>query len=431
MQIPSKEAKRSQFISSKLLGRKREPVEIVREEPIESIMKEIDTETTIDRNEVIDTCEDLLAEKLRAFKRESMTQYLNYALTTTFPPQMTALDASQPWMVYWVANSLAVIEPSALDDELKHKIVNKLFSISPTKGPFGGGQGQLPHIAGTYAAINALALCDNIDNCWDSINRQAIYEWLLSLKQPDNSFATCIPVGETDTRGTYCALSVASMLNIMSEELTAGVAEYLQNCQTYEGGYGGTPLGDEAHGGYTFCAVASLLILRRSDLINIENLMEWCSARQFNEEMGLSGRNNKLVDGCYSFWVGATAAMIEGVLGVECVEKSALRRYILNCCQSDERPGFRDKPGKNPDFYHTNYVLLGLAYTESSFSYKDIEKADPFSLVSMSNADIENPTGLALISPIYGLPSSALTKFHHHFVDSKNDFTTNLSKLDI
>lgn len=33
-------------------------------------------------------------------------------------------------------------------------------------------------------------------------------------------------------------------------------------CQTYEGGFGGTP-GSEAHGGYTFCAVAGLAILNR------------------------------------------------------------------------------------------------------------------------------------------------------------------------
>jgi hypothetical protein len=32
------------------------------------------------------------------------------------------------------------------------------------------------------------------------------------------------------------------------------------SCQTYEGGFGGEPC-NEAHGGYTFCALAALLIL--------------------------------------------------------------------------------------------------------------------------------------------------------------------------
>lgn len=45
-------------------------------------------------------------------------------------------------------------------------------------------------------------------------------------------------------------------------DLIAGVAEYISACQTYEGGFGGEP-GNEAHGGYTFCSIATLLILQR------------------------------------------------------------------------------------------------------------------------------------------------------------------------
>jgi protein farnesyltransferase subunit beta len=39
-----------------------------------------------------------------------------------------------------------------------------------------------------------------------------------------------------------------------------GTADFLLSCQTYEGGFGGEP-GNEAHGGYNFCALAALLIL--------------------------------------------------------------------------------------------------------------------------------------------------------------------------
>jgi len=44
------------------------------------------------------------------------------------------------------------------------------------------------------------------------------------------------------------------------------------SCQTYEGGIGGYP-GNEAHGGYTFCALASLEILKKTDYIDSEALM--------------------------------------------------------------------------------------------------------------------------------------------------------------
>ena len=39
---------------------------------------------------------------------------------------------------------------------------------------------------------------------------------------------------------------------------------------------------------------------------------------------------------------------------------AALRLWLLRCCQS-QRGGFRDKPGKPVDYYHTCYCLSGLA----------------------------------------------------------------------
>ena len=38
----------------------------------------------------------------------------------------------------------------------------------------------------------------------------------------------------------------------------------------------------------------------------------------------------------------------------------ALQLWLLRCCQSD-RGGFKDKPGKPPDYYHTCYCLSGLS----------------------------------------------------------------------
>lgn len=43
-------------------------------------------------------------------------------------------------------------------------------------------------------------------------------------------------------------------------------------CQTYEGGFGAEP-GNEAHGGYTFCALACLVILGRPDVIDLPRLI--------------------------------------------------------------------------------------------------------------------------------------------------------------
>ena len=43
--------------------------------------------------------------------------------------------------------------------------------------------------------------------------------------------------------------------------------------------------------------------------VDMDALRDWLMKRQMSFEGGFSGRSNKLVDGCYCFWVGA--AIIE------------------------------------------------------------------------------------------------------------------------
>lgn len=82
----------------------------------------------------------------------------------------------------------------------------------------------------------------------------------------------------------------------------------------------------EAHGGYTFCATASWVILQ--PFINIQRsvpvpnidthaLLRWCVQMQGQpiELGGFKGRTNKLVDGCYSWWVGGCVVLVETLLG--------------------------------------------------------------------------------------------------------------------
>ena len=99
----------------------------------------------------------------------------------------------------------------------------------------------------------------------------------------------------------YTALSVASMTNLLDEGLAKGAAEWIAACQTYEGGIGATP-GEEAHGGYTFCGLAAVVLLGRTELLRLPQLTSWLVDRQMGMHGGFQGRTNKLVDGCYSFW---------------------------------------------------------------------------------------------------------------------------------
>ena len=123
--------------------------------------------------------------------------------------------------------------------------------------------------------------------------------------------------GEMDIRGVYCSLVSADILGLLADnkDLTDGVGQFLLSCQTYEGGFSCSPFG-EAHGGYSFCALASFLILSRIGdesfkKINYEKLAEWLANRQVSELGGFNGRINKLIDSCYSFWVGACFELID------------------------------------------------------------------------------------------------------------------------
>lgn len=203
--------------------------------------------------------------------------------------------------------------------------------------------------------------------------------------------------GEVDIRGSYCALTIITLLNLPLtltpdctaynaglRSLTDGLAGWISTCQTYEGGLGAAP-GNEAHGAYAFCGLAALSILGAPHTmipkyLNTASLIAWLSSRQYAPEGGFSGRTNKLVDGCYSHWVGGCWALVEAALspsakgtveigvGEGLWNRAALGRYILSVAQQP-KGGLRDKPSTRPDAYHTCYNLAGLSAAQYRYRY--------------------------------------------------------------
>ena len=213
------------------------------------------------------------------------------------------------------------------------------------------------------------------DELYNLIDRKAMWQWLGRLKQPDGGFQLC-ERGEEDTRGAYCALVALSLLNLPLElppdsparaaglkTFTDRLGPYLSRCQTYEGGMSSSP-GGEAHGAYGFCALGCLSLLGPphktfNDYLDLPSLVNWMSARQYAPEGGLAGRTNKLVDGCYSHWIGSNWPLVQaalngpltlddGQIGIQVgnlYSAEGLARYILCCCQAPNG-GLRDKPSK-------------------------------------------------------------------------------------
>jgi protein farnesyltransferase subunit beta len=143
------------------------------------------------------------------------------------PSGYTMLDASRPWLLYWILHSLALLNIK-VDPKTRRRTVDTLFRCSPTPSAptgFGGGPQQMPHLAPTYASVMALAYVGDAED-WAKIDRAGLLQWLLSLKQPDGSFIMH-KGGEVDVRGCYCALSVAYLLGIATPELVRGTREFI------------------------------------------------------------------------------------------------------------------------------------------------------------------------------------------------------------
>uniref|UniRef100_M4ENG5 Prenyltransferase alpha-alpha toroid domain-containing protein n=1 Tax=Brassica campestris TaxID=3711 RepID=M4ENG5_BRACM len=239
-------------------------------------------------------------------QRDKQLDYLMNGLRH-LGPSFSSLDANRPWICYWILHSIALLGES-VDDELENNTIDFLGRCQGSDGGYGGGPGQS-----------------------------------LLVRVHD--------MGEMDVRACYLAISIASILNILDDELTQGLGDYILSCQTYEGGIGGEP-GSEAHAGNTYCGLATMALITEVDRLNLDSLMNWIVHQQ-GVERGFQGRTNKLVDGCYTFWQAAPCVLLQ-------------RLYSAHDLVPEG--GFRDKPGRPRDFYHTCYCLSGLSVAQHAWS---------------------------------------------------------------
>ena len=269
--------------------------------------------------------------------------------------------------------------------------------MSSVGGGFGGGPMQEAHAASTFAALASLALLSRDGGLAivDVVSLSAFYNRLrvVANHAPDagGAFPGAFRVtrdGEADVRGAYCVAAGAALAGIpLRSPLFEGTSAVVARALSYEGGAAGEA-GGEAHGGYTYCALAAMELMDggwAADGVDIAlpsppalalndagvgTTLRWVARRQLATEGGFSGRANKVVDACYTFWNGA-AAVIAGGGGRGAPAPGAraawsgvdAARYVLRAAQVGGG-GFRDKPGKLPDAYHTCYALAGLAIAQ-------------------------------------------------------------------
>jgi len=189
--------------------------------------------------------------------------------------------------------------------------VSFLSSCAHPGGGYGGGPGQAPHLAPTYAAVAALVTLGG-GEALSSIDRESLRAFLFaSVNPPPSSGFRVCDGGESDVRGAYTALAAASLAGLDAGALAraARLPVFLSACATPSGGLGGAP-GNEAHGGYAYCGAAAAALAERAGArfdppaFDRRRLACWAARLQHPSLAGFAGRPNKLVDGCYSFWVG-------------------------------------------------------------------------------------------------------------------------------
>lgn len=351
-------------------------------------------------------------EASNTLERRKHVASLIAGLTRELPPHYDSLAPAQTWVVYWISHSLALLEQFQFLDTIIEDVIEFTKECAHKDGGYGGGPGQIAHLGTTFAAVNSL-ITTSSEEALDSIDRIGIVRFLHRMKQADGSFSMHDD-GEIDSRATYCALSVLRCLNIQDSILLENVSDWILSCQTYEGGFGSVP-GSEAHGGYTFCCVASLCLLNQLERADLSSLLRWLTNKQLSEQGGFCGRSNKLVDSCYSYWQGAVFPLIHPVLkknnlGNEAndwlFDYAALQDYVLNQCQGKEGL-LRDKPGALPDFYHTCYALSGLSLSQHqpNGSIFDIG-SKPINIVAPTH-------------PLFNLTPSSLNNCFEYFSNKK------------
>jgi geranylgeranyl transferase type-1 subunit beta len=310
------------------------------------------------------------------FDKESHIRFFASSLQH-LPAPYTSLDTNRLTLVHFAVHALDVLgvwedeelqEQYGLNKEQIADWIQDSLQVEEGGGYMGGTFAgpdvtvyHRPHIAMTYCALLTLhVLSDDNDDNGDEddespyFSKEKLIEHLKSLQRDDGSFGCVQDPSEQDLRFLYCACAISYYMNDWSGINVKRATEYIQSCRAYDGGIALVP-GQEGHGGSTFCGLAALVLMGRTDDIMEwkDQLVHWCVHRQIG---GMQGRPNKVEDTCYSYWIGGSLCL----LGCQdLLDHQPLRSFILTC--QSPKGGFSKAPGVYADMLHSFYSLAWLS----------------------------------------------------------------------
>ncbi|KAH0794573.1 Prenyltransferase and squalene oxidase repeat family protein [Histomonas meleagridis] len=296
-------------------------------------------------------------EKKRIILKEQHIKYAKKIYSRTEKSSGSS-ETFSLWKAPYTLFPLRILQYDGEDmPQILSSITNYLRSHIDIDGDFSGMYYDNSHLVTNYGVTMAIALIGT-EEAYELVDRQKTYDVLLSLKLPNGSFRTTKGM-ESDIRSTFTALLIAYSYNILTPELIEGVEEFILSCKNFDGGFSPCP-NYESHGGYLHCGVGAMKILGKLDKLNLPAIIRWITDRQVTFSGGFQGRPNKLVDSCYSWWVGTAARIIADHLGIEPFwNESAMTDYVTMSAQSIFG-GFLDHRPSTTDPFHTMYGFAGL-----------------------------------------------------------------------
>lgn len=324
--------------------------------------------------------EEAINENLEASqvekRAEKNVKYLQHNLKI-LPAIVISLDSSKVLLAYFAVSGLDVLnkldklphsKDSLIDWIYKHQITQSIDSsnacgfrgsttlVTEKNKNVQNHHYDCSHVTMTFSALNSLiTLGDDLSK----IDKKAIINSLKNLQLADGSFTATNQDYENDVRFLYSSCCICYILNDWSGLDKERAFNFLISCLTYEGAFGQNPEA-EAHGGSTFCAVASLNLmncLNKLSEAQLDRLVNWCLNRQTS---GFNGRVNKPWDTCYSFWVGSTLKILSSL------QYSSYKENINYIFETYNQitGGFAKWPDCHPDPLHTFMGLCGLSLVD-------------------------------------------------------------------
>jgi geranylgeranyl transferase type-1 subunit beta len=326
-------------------------------------------------------------------RKEKNVKYLKHTLQI-LPSNVLSLDNSKVLLAYFAISGLDILSKLDKLPHSKQALIDWIYfhqitdTISKrTTSAICGCRGSTSlvtqenksvqnhdydcaHVTMTFSALNCLlTLGDDLSK----INKTSLLKSLSMLQLPDGSVRATFQDFENDVRFLYSACSISYILNDWSALDKNAASQFLATCLTFEGAFGQNPEA-EAHGGSTFCSVASLYLMNKLDILTSsqkEELKLWCLNRQTT---GFNGRVNKPWDTCYSFWIGSTLKILNSL---EYSNYNENINYIFET-YNEITGGFAKWPDCSADPLHTFMGICGL----SLVGYPTLETIHPALVIS-------------------------------------------------